>query len=402
MGFQKAVKHEAKLRLAIAGPSGSGKTYTALAIATALAQGGKIAMVDTEHGSASKYADLFDFDVLEMSAPFHPKRFVEAIADAGRDGYSVIILDSLTHAWSGPGGLLEIVDGIAARMKTSNTFAAWKDATPIQNAMIEAIVSAPLHLIATMRSKQEYVLAQDDRGKMTPRKVGMAPQQRDGFEYEFDVFIDMDIDNTGIVQKTRCPALTGGVFKKPGANVADILLAWLRGAPPPPTQPTATGTTNGTAAAQPATNGATVTHASDGAQQAAYKRLPRPWPAAVTAEAIRDMAAVTKNELPANGQWGALVGLLDSAPFDTTKRHVLLREVFNVASSKDLTGAQRYALNAWAKPAKIGDAWAMDSHAIAEYAAIVNVNRISDDDLDDDDTDFDPVTAGDFIEGPGF
>ena len=229
MAFQKAVKHEAKLRLAIAGPSGSGKTYTSLAIATALANGGKIALVDTEHGSASKYADLFDFDVLEMSAPFHPKRFVEAISEAGALGYSVIVLDSLTHAWSGPGGLLELVDGFASRMKSSNTFAAWKDATPIQNALVEGIVAAPLHVIATMRSKQEYVLSQDDRGKSTPRKVGMAPQQRDGFEYEFDVFIDMDIDNTGIVQKTRCPELTGKVFKRPGADVAGILLAWLSG-----------------------------------------------------------------------------------------------------------------------------------------------------------------------------
>lgn len=241
MAFQKAVKHEAKLRLAIAGPSGSGKTYTSLAIATALANGGKIALVDTEHGSASKYADLFDFDVLEMTAPFHPKRFVDAVAEAGAAGYSVIVLDSLTHAWSGPGGLLEIVDGFAARMKSVNTFAAWKDATPIQNALVEGIVAAPLHLIATMRSKQEYVLTQDDRGKTTPRKVGMAPQQRDGFEYEFDVFIDMDIDNTGIVQKTRCPALTGGVFKKPGADVADILLAWLSGAPQPKPSPSGNG-----------------------------------------------------------------------------------------------------------------------------------------------------------------
>jgi hypothetical protein len=239
MTFQKAVKHEAKLRLAIAGPSGSGKTYTSLAIATALANGGKIALVDTEHGSASKYADLFEFDVLELTAPFHPRRFVEAITEAGKAGYSVIILDSLTHAWSGPGGLLEIVDGIAARMKSANTFAAWKDATPIQNGLVEGIVAAPLHLIATMRSKQEYILTQDERGKQVPRKVGMAPQQRDGFEYEFDVFIDMDIDNTGIVQKTRCPALTGGVFKKPGADMASILLKWLQGAPAQQPKPAA-------------------------------------------------------------------------------------------------------------------------------------------------------------------
>lgn len=181
-----------------------------------------------------------------------------------------------------------------------------------------------------------------------------------------------------------CPDIFGGPVYTPeemGAQV-DGETGEVIDAPAPRVVVEPPKPANGTAAAQPASNGATVTQASDGAQQAAYKRLPRPWPAPVAAEAIRDMAAVTKNELPANGQWGALIGLLDSAPFDTTKRHALLREVFNVGSSKDLTGAQRYALNAWAKPAKVGDAWAMDANAAAEYAAIVNVNRISDDDLD--------------------
>jgi len=225
------------LRLAIAGPSGSGKTYTALAVATALADGGKVAVLDTEHGSASKYADLFAFDVLNESAPFHPDKVTAAINDAGRGGYAVLILDSMSHFWNGPGGMTDIVDDIARRMKSPNSFAAWKDGTPIQQKMIEAIVSAPLHIIATMRSKQDYILETDERGKQRPRKVGMAPIQRDGFEYEFDVFMDMDNDNTGMIAKTRCPALTNGVFRKPGADVANILRDWLHGAPPAPIDP---------------------------------------------------------------------------------------------------------------------------------------------------------------------
>ncbi len=238
--FAPAVKTEAKLRLAIAGPSGSGKTYTALAVATALADGGKVAVLDTEHGSASKYADLFAFDVLNESAPFHPDKVTAAINDAGRGGYAVLILDSMSHFWNGPGGMTDIVDDIARRMKSPNSFAAWKDGTPIQQKMIEAIVSAPLHIIATMRSKQDYILETDERGKQRPRKVGMAPIQRDGFEYEFDVFMDMDNDNTGMIAKTRCPALTNGVFRKPGADVANILRDWLHGAPPaqPASRPT--------------------------------------------------------------------------------------------------------------------------------------------------------------------
>jgi len=228
MAFKKAVKTDAKLRLAINGPAGSGKTYTSLAIGTALASGKPVAVVDTEHGSASKYADLFEFDVMELAAPFHPNKYVEAILEAASAGYGVIVLDSLTHAWNGEGGLLDIVEMIAKRMKNPNTFAAWKDATPIQNKLIEAIIAADIHIIATMRSKTEYVL-NDNK----PRKVGTSPVQREGFEYEFDVVFDMDVDNNAIVTKTRCPALTGGVFNKPGANVAKTLMQWLQGAPAP-------------------------------------------------------------------------------------------------------------------------------------------------------------------------
>jgi hypothetical protein len=229
--FEKAIKQEAKLRLAIAGPAGSGKTYTGLQIAKSLAQGGKIAVVDTEHGSASKYADLFDFDVAEMFPPFHPDRFVESIQEAQKAGYAVIMLDSLSHEWSGTGGILEVIDNIAARSNSKNTFAAWKQGTPLQNKLVDTIIGCDIHVIATLRTKQDYVIEADDRGKMTPKKIGLAPVQREGFEYEFDVVMNMDNDNTGTIVKTRCPALTGGLFKKPGEDVATILLNWLSGAP---------------------------------------------------------------------------------------------------------------------------------------------------------------------------
>lgn len=229
--FQKAIKQEAKLRLAIAGPAGSGKTYTGLSIAQSLANGGKIAVLDTEHGSASKYADLFGFDVQEIDPPFHPDRFAAAIREAQKEGYSVIVLDSLSHAWNGTGGLLEIVDQIAARSSSKNTFAAWKEGTPIQNKLIDTMLQADIHIIATMRQKQEYVLEEGDNKKMKPVKVGLAAVQREGFEYEFDVVMNMDIDNNGVIVKTRCPALNGGMYRRPGKDVADILAEWLTGAP---------------------------------------------------------------------------------------------------------------------------------------------------------------------------
>jgi hypothetical protein len=233
MAFQKAVKAKAKGRVSLAGPSGSGKTYTALQIATGLSE--KVAVLDTEHGSASKYADIFNFDVMEVEAPFHPNKFVSAIDEAAKAGYGVLVIDSLSHAWNGKGGLLEIVGDIEKRMKSSNSFAAWKDATPIQQAMIEAMLSAPIHIIATMRSKQEYILEQTERGGRTynvPKKVGMAPVQRDGMEYEFDVFAEIDLDHNLVISKTRCPALDGVVLTKDGAKFAEIFGAWLTGADP--------------------------------------------------------------------------------------------------------------------------------------------------------------------------
>lgn len=228
--FKKAVKYQAKGRIALAGPAGAGKTMTALKIATALANGGEIAVIDTERGSASKYADLFSFDVMELDS-YHPDKFVQGIQEAEAAGYAVLVIDSLSHAWNGPGGLLEIVEGITKRSQSKNSFNAWSEATPIQNRLIDTITRAKLHIIVTMRSKAEYVIEQNAQGKNAPRKVGTAPIQRDGLEYEFDLYADMDHENTMIVQKSRCPELAGKVIAKPGSDVADVLKRWLDGVP---------------------------------------------------------------------------------------------------------------------------------------------------------------------------
>jgi hypothetical protein len=230
MSFQKATKKQAKLRLALIGPSGSGKTYTALTLATHLVPGGRIAVIDTERGSASKYADLFTFDVQEPES-FHPRTYIEAIAEAQAAGYDVLVIDSLSHAWMGRDGALELVDKAAKRNPSGNSFAAWRDVTPLHNALVDALLATKLHIIVTMRSKMEYVQEKDERGKTVIRKVGLQPIQRDGLEYEFDVVGDMDVDNTLVVTKTRCSVLAGAVISKPGKPLADTLAHWLDGAP---------------------------------------------------------------------------------------------------------------------------------------------------------------------------
>ena len=225
MVFKKARKEQAKLRMGIIGPAGSGKTYTALITARNLVPDGKIAVIDTERGSASKYADIFEFDVCELES-FHPENYIKTIQAAEEAGYDVLIIDSLSHAWAGKDGALELVDKAAARER-GNSFAAWRHVTPLHNAMVDAIIGARLHVIVTMRSKVEWVIEKDERGKSVPRKIGLQPVQRDGLEYEFDVVADMDLDNNFIVSKTRCPALRGSVIHCPNEEPAKTLRAWL-------------------------------------------------------------------------------------------------------------------------------------------------------------------------------
>jgi hypothetical protein len=191
--FQKATKKQAKGRIALIGPSGSGKTWTALEWATAMLRickpGQRIRVIDTERGSASKYSNEFDFDAPDEDLPdFSPKTFREAIAAAVADGQcGVVIVDSLSHAWSGRGGALEMVDKAQSRRRPGNSFTAWREVTPEHNELVDTLIQCPAHLIVTMRAKSEYVLQEDERGKKVPKKIGMAPIQRDGLEFEFDL-----------------------------------------------------------------------------------------------------------------------------------------------------------------------------------------------------------------------
>lgn len=230
--FTKATKAEAKARIAVTGPSGSGKTYSSLLWATVLAEGGKIAVIDTERDSAKLYADRFEFDTLSMAPPYHPDRLIEALKVAESEGYACVVIDSLTHFWNGPGGILEIVDQAGAASK-GNNFAGWKVATPIQQRMVDTLLSFNGHIISTMRAKTEYSLERNEHGRSVPRKVGMAPQQRDGMEYEFTMVLEMDTEHRTIVGKTRCEQLADQVFAPNRASEgADAFLGWLKAGDP--------------------------------------------------------------------------------------------------------------------------------------------------------------------------
>ena len=231
--FKKAQRSLSKLRLAIQGPSGSGKTYGALQLAKGL--GGRIAVIDTERGSASLYSDIEgmpEFDVLDLDAPFTPERYIEAITAAEQAGYDILIIDSMTHEWSGVGGCLEINDALARSRYKGNSWAAWNEVTPRHRKFVDKMLTSTCHIIATMRSKTDTV--QNERnGRKVVEKVGIKTEQRDGMDYEFTIVFDVTpTDHIATTSKDRT-----ALFNDPmilNVEVGQKIASWLSSATPAP------------------------------------------------------------------------------------------------------------------------------------------------------------------------
>ncbi len=224
MSFRKAEKRKAKLRLAITGPAGSGKTYGALLIAQGL--GGKIAMLDTENGSGDLYGDRFEYDICPITAPYDVRKYLQGIHDAEEAGYDVLIIDSLSHAWNGEGGLLDMQNRITESNAKMNSFSAWRKVTPWQNKLVEFILTSKCHIIATMRSKTDYIQIENERGKSEIKKVGLAPVQRDGIDYEFTTVFDVSTSHVTTVSKDRTSIFDEQAFQiteETGKNLKEWL-----------------------------------------------------------------------------------------------------------------------------------------------------------------------------------
>jgi len=189
--LRKAERQKAKLRIGMSGPSGSGKTYSALLMAKSIASSmDKVAIIDTENGSADLYSHLGTFNVLRLEAPYTPERYVEAIAECEKAGMEVIIIDSVTHEWDGKGGILESVDVIGQTKFKGNNWAAWSVLTPRHQKFIEAITQSKVHIITTARSKTDTIQTEDKKIK----KVGLKEIQREGYEYELTLNFTLDRD----------------------------------------------------------------------------------------------------------------------------------------------------------------------------------------------------------------
>jgi hypothetical protein len=244
---RKAEKKRVKLKMAVQGPSGSGKTWGALALARNLWPEAKICVVDTENESASLYADRFAFDTIPLSPPFGTDRYVHCIDAVVRAGYDVLIIDTITAQWDGSGGILQRKNEMD--MRGGNSFTNWSSFTPEHEGFKQAMLQAPIHVIATMRSKQDYILQANDKGKQMPKKVGLSPIQRDQIDYEFTLVFDVQMDHKAVSSKDRTHLFLDSVVDLADPKTADAIRGWLESgveahqnssaAPsaPPPVQP---------------------------------------------------------------------------------------------------------------------------------------------------------------------
>ena len=210
MQIRKAERKKAKIKMAIQGPSGSGKTYSSLLLAKGLVGDlSKVCVIDTENNSADLYAHLGGYNVINVQAPFTPERYIQAIEVAEVAGMAMIIIDSLSHGWE---YLLEYHSSL-----TGNSFTNWGKVTPRQRSLVTKILTSNTHIIATMRVKQDYVLTENQKGKLEPQKVGLKAIQRDGVDYEFTLVFDLDNSNFASVSKDR----TGQFWNKPDFKISE-------------------------------------------------------------------------------------------------------------------------------------------------------------------------------------
>lgn len=205
--LKKATRKKVKLRLNLSAPSGAGKTYGALLLAKGLVGSwDKIAVIDTENGSASLYEHLGDFNVIDLAPPFSPERYMDAIDACVSAGMEAIIIDSSSHEWSGPGGCLEINEKLAQARYRGNTWSAWNETTPRHDAFVQKVLHCDSHIITCTRSKMETIMGEDKKIK----KVGMKDIQRDGWEYELTVSLSIDRDtHMTVASKDRTELFEG-------------------------------------------------------------------------------------------------------------------------------------------------------------------------------------------------
>lgn len=221
MQLRKATRKKAKIRLGLSAVSGGGKTFSSLQIAKGICgDWSKVAIIDSENNSADLYAHLGDFNVLPITAPFSPEKYIEAIHTCEKAGMEVIIVDSITHEWDGKGGCLEIVEQLGGKYQD------WAKVTPRHQAFIDAITQSPCHMITTVRRKQDYEMIKDGSGKVKVEKGGLKEITREGFEYELTINLELDIRHNASASKDRTGLFMGKPQFVPTEKTGELIAQW--------------------------------------------------------------------------------------------------------------------------------------------------------------------------------
>lgn len=219
--LRKATRQKAKIRLGLSAVSGGGKTFSALLIAKGITGDlSKVAIIDTENGSADLYAHLGEYNVLPLVAPYTPERYIAAIKECEAAGMEAIIIDSITHEWDGKGGILEISNSMSG-----NSYTNWAKITPRHQAFLDAILQSTCHIITTVRRKQDYELVDKD-GKKVPQKVGLKEVTREGFEYELTMNLELDTNHMATASKDRTGLFVSGIPFTPTEETGRMIKEW--------------------------------------------------------------------------------------------------------------------------------------------------------------------------------
>lgn len=232
MRLEKASRKQAKVRISLAGASGSGKTFSGLQLAFGLCNDySKICVIDTENKSSSLYSHVGGFNVINITPPFHPDKYVQAIQLAEQSSMEVIVLDNVSHAWSGKGGCLDLHEKETAKMRVPNSFTAWAAITPLYQNLIDTIVNSSCHIISTLRSKTEYLMSERN-GKQVPQKIGTTPMMRDGFDFEQSVAFDLDQTHKAFCTKDRTTLFADKESFIISVETGKLILQWCNSGDP--------------------------------------------------------------------------------------------------------------------------------------------------------------------------
>jgi len=227
MELRQATRQKAKIKLGLSSVSGGGKTYSAILIAKGLCGGdlSKVAIIDTENGSADLYSNLGNYNVLPLRPPYSPEHYIKAIRECEEAGMLVTIVDSITHEWEGAGGCLDIIEELTQKDPKKNSYTQWRFVTPRHQSFVNAMLQSPMHIITTVRRKQDYDMSKQD-GRTVITKAGLKEITRDGFEYELTVNLELDIKHNAFASKDRTELFMDKPSFIPSEGTGKIILQW--------------------------------------------------------------------------------------------------------------------------------------------------------------------------------